>query len=285
MPIVKVGDRSIQYARAGQGATILLIQGVGAAGSAWLPQFAFLSQQFDVIHFDNRGIGGSSPCASKFTISDLANDAKLLLTELGVTNAHIVGHSMGGLIAQQLAVSHRDLVRSLALLCTFAVGSQATKLTFRTFWLGIRTRIGTRRMRRHSMLKMILSNGFYADCNLDEVAEQYGNLMGRDLADSPSLIMKQMLAMSKHNIGAELGRLGGIPTMVLSASQDPIARPEFGKQLSDAIPESTFEVIPNMSHAVTIEQADLVNEKLANFFRMTQLMLNPDLSLRRRQDL
>jgi pimeloyl-ACP methyl ester carboxylesterase len=115
-----------------------LIHGTGACGSVWNPQVAGLHEDFTCATFDNRGIGQSEADVTSLSITEMADDAVTLLDHLRWDSAHIVGHSMGGLIAEQLALAVPERVRSLALLCTFASGKEAARFTFDTVRMELR---------------------------------------------------------------------------------------------------------------------------------------------------
>ena len=140
----------VSYSRTGTGDVILLIQGVGAAGHAWRPQVEALSRHYSVITFDNRGIGSSTITDDDvaLTVEGMADDALAILDAEGINRCHVVGHSMGGLIAAQLALVSPRRVKSLAFLCAFPDGKCGSRLTWDTFLTGVRTRIGTSRARR-----------------------------------------------------------------------------------------------------------------------------------------
>lgn len=106
-------DLSIAYEVAGEGAPVLFIQGAGVPGAGWTPQVDSLSERFRCASFDNRGIGGSGPLTSAFRIEEMRGDALAVMDALGWESAHIVGHSIGGLVAQAVALEARDRVRSL----------------------------------------------------------------------------------------------------------------------------------------------------------------------------
>jgi len=128
MPILQTKNTPLYYEITGEGSPVLFIQGVGVIGEGWRPQVNGLSRKYRTMIFDNRGIGKSQPCAARLTIEDMAQDTMALMDEAGWKRAHVVGHSMGGLIAQQLALDHPSRVRSLSLLCTFAEGREARVL-------------------------------------------------------------------------------------------------------------------------------------------------------------
>ena len=116
MPTVDAGGTELHYARAGEGEPLLLIQDMSATHLAWgRPFLAELEKSFDCIVFDNRGMGLSGEAELPFTIADLAADAHGLLDALEIESAHVLGISMGGAIAQELALAHPDRVRTLTL--------------------------------------------------------------------------------------------------------------------------------------------------------------------------
>src|SRR3954454_22068232 len=124
MPHVDVAGRKVHYIREGEGEPLLLIQGLSGNHLHWGEDFlALLRPDFDVIAFDNRGIGNSDPVDGPFSIADMADDAAGLLDLLGVESGHVLGISIGGMIAQDLALRHPDKVRTLALGCTYAGGA------------------------------------------------------------------------------------------------------------------------------------------------------------------
>src|SRR5512145_2471368 len=143
------------YAVYGSGPPVIAIQGVGVAGCGWRPQIAPLSSLFTIVTPDNCGIGRTARGTGPLTIGRMAEDVLAIADAEGFNRFHVVGHSMGGLIAQHVALTARERIKSLALLCTFANGSDATRLSARMLVLGLRARIGTRAMRRAGMVRMV----------------------------------------------------------------------------------------------------------------------------------
>jgi len=266
MPWLKQDGTGLFYELAGEGVPVLFIQGVGVAGDGWKPQTDELSREFSTLRFDNRGLGRNAAMPGPVTVEAMAADARALLDAVGWESAHVVGHSMGGVIAQQLALDAPARVRSLALLCTFCRGKEGARMTPGIVWLGLRTRVGTRRMRRRAMLEMIFPADYLCSVDNDELAARCGALFGRDLADSPPILMKQLRALGAHDISARLGDLAKIPAMVISGEHDPIALPRFGRELAERLGNASFEVIPGVSHAVVIQQAGRINDRLRNFW-------------------
>ena len=125
----------LAYTVTGGGPPVLMIQGVGVCGSGWRSQVEGLADAFTCLSFDNRGIGASQPFAGELTVPRMAEDSRGVMDAAGWASAHVVGHSLGGLVALALALEHRRRVRSLSLLCTFGVGKAVAPLTF-GIWSG-----------------------------------------------------------------------------------------------------------------------------------------------------
>src|SRR5689334_14230410 len=115
---IDVDNGRLHAVRTGDGPPVLMIQGVGVGLSGWGPQVASLSDRFSIIAYDNRGVGRSTHAGGPLSIALMAQDAVAVLDAFGVDRAHVVGHSMGGVIACEVALCTRARVQSLGLLCT-----------------------------------------------------------------------------------------------------------------------------------------------------------------------
>jgi len=267
---VRVGDAEIAYHAAGSGPAVLCIQGVGVIGEGWRPQIDALSSRFRMIAFDHRGIGGSSPGRPPLTIEQMAADAVAIADAAGADRFHVVGHSMGGLIAQHVAVSAPSRLLSLALLCTFPDGRNATAFSVRLMMLGLRSRIGTRAMRRRGMLRLIMPDAYLRTVDASRLAQDLARLFGRDLGDQPPIVMKQLRAMKRYGEVAWPGGQGRVPTLVVSGAHDPIAPPKFGRALAAQIPGARYVEFDQASHALPIQCADDVNALLAEHLSLNE---------------
>jgi aminoacrylate hydrolase len=265
MSVLTVPDGSLYYEMGGAGIPVLFIQGVGVTGEGWRLQVEALSHRFRTLTFDNRGLGRSVPWTGPVTIECMAADARALMDAAGWDSAHVVGHSMGGVIAQQLALDVPQRIRSLSLLCTFARGKDAARLTPWALWMTLRTRVGTRRMRRNAFLQLLFTPEELQGVDRDVLAQKVALLIGRDLAYSPPVLLRQVRALSRHNASARLGELKNIPTLVMSAGQDLIALPRHGRELAQSIPGARFELVPGASHGIILNRPQLVNDALESF--------------------
>jgi pimeloyl-ACP methyl ester carboxylesterase len=197
------------------------------------------------------------------TIEDMAADALAIMDALGFERFHVVGHSMGGIIAQAVALQAPARVASLAFLCTFAKGSDGSKVTLPMLVTALRMRIGTRAMRRNAFLELIMPARYLAEVDRAALAARLAPLFGHDLAEQPPIVMKQLGAMSKYDAGARLQSLASIPTLVVSAAEDRIALPASGRALSNAIPGARYVEIADAGHGLPIHRAEEINELLA----------------------
>jgi pimeloyl-ACP methyl ester carboxylesterase len=173
-----------------------------------------------------------------------------------------MGHSLGGLIALYLALHARQRVRSLSLLCTFPRGADATKLSLWMLWVGTLTRIGPIRSRRHAFLRIVMPKGLLERTDRDKLAAQLEPIFGHDIGVHPPVVMPQLNAMKRYDATPRLAELEGIPTLVVSARHDPIARLEVGRAMAQAIPNARFVEFEDASHGAPIQCADRMNRLL-----------------------
>ena len=244
------------------GEPVLLIQGVGVHGDGWRPQVDGLAGRCRCLSFDNRGMGLSQPMGTPLTVEQMAEDARVLMDAQGWDAAHVVGHSLGGLVALHLALSARSRVRSVALLCTFATGRIATRFTPWMLCVGLRTRVGPRRMRRRAFLQLVMPPDALAGADHDALAARLAPLFGHDLADQPPVTMKQLGAMKRYDAAPRLGELAGLPTLVVSAAHDRIAPVSAGRAIAAGIPGARYVEMRDASHGVTLEQPERINALL-----------------------
>ncbi|MBX3276298.1 MAG: alpha/beta fold hydrolase [Sandaracinaceae bacterium] len=262
MPAVTLEDgTTLAYEEVGRGPAVLLIQGVGIAGCGWRPQVEALADRCRVVTFDNRGIGGT-PLVGALSIERMAGDARALMDALGIERAHVVGHSMGGVIAQALALAAPTRVASLALLCTVARGKDATAMTPDIVWLGLRGKIGTVRSRRMAFLELVSSREVLAG-DREAHAAALEAAFGRALHAVPPVAMKQLRALARYDASPRLAELASRPVLVVSGSEDRVTRPRFGRALAEGIAGARYVELAAAGHAAPVQQASRVNALLA----------------------
>ena len=272
MPLSALEHRScrLAYDVEGSGPPVVLIQGVGIHGAGWTPQVAALRARFQCLTFDNRGMGQSQPQGVPITVEQMAEDTACLMDHIGWESAHVIAHSLGGLVALHLALTRRARMRSLSLLCTFARGRDATRLSGRMLWLGLRSRIGSSRMRRRAFLQIVMPPHALVGADLEEMAAGLAPLFGHDLADQPPVAMKQLAALRAYDATAHLSEIVDVPTLVVSAARDPIATPRSGRALAGGIPGARYVEFSQASHGMPIQLSAEVNALLLEHLLRTE---------------
>jgi pimeloyl-ACP methyl ester carboxylesterase len=223
---------------------------------------AGLGDAYHCLAFDNRGFGESLPCGERLTVDLMAEDLLALMDGQEWPSAHLVGHSLGGLIAMFAARRAPERARSLSLLCTAARGARLTRITPWTLAIGVRTRLGPRRLRRRAFLEIVMPREVLRQTDRDALAAEVGALFGHDLADQPAIVMPQLSALRSADARPLLPQFGGVPVLVASAEHDRLAPPALGRALAGGIPGARFELLTGAAHGVTLQMPERVNALL-----------------------
>ena len=250
------------YEIRGEGLPVVFIQGVGLHGRGWSPQIDVLSARYRCLSFDNRGMAQSQPVGETLTASLMAADVVALLDAAGIEAAHLVGHSMGGVIAVETALAHRSRVSSLALLNTVARGADSTSPRKEMLVPGLRTMVGTKRMRRLAFLEMIMPAAALASRDRDALAEELAPIFGHDLGERPPVVMAQLAALANYDATARLPELSGLRTLVVTARHDIVTPPAAGRALAGGIPGARHVEIEDAAHGFPIQHVARANALL-----------------------
>ncbi len=254
MPRVKVGDLGIHYEASGEGSPLLLIMGLGANLDWWDPRLVEgLSRDFRTIRFDNRGTGRSDDSAEEYTMRRLAEDAAGLLDSLGVARAHILGISMGGMIAQELALAHPEKIGRLVLASTHCGGSHAVPPTPEA--LGIMARIAGAAS-DEEMARLTVQVCFTEEFVKENAAaiETWVREV-RKVPTSRGTLLRQIGAIAGFDT---YDRLPGLkmPALVVHGQRDILIPPENGSILEKAIPGSRLVLLEHSAHGLTEDLGD-----------------------------
>jgi 3-oxoadipate enol-lactonase len=257
LPTVSTPTAELYYERRGDGEPLLLIQGMSGTHVSWGEPFRSpLEQEFDVVAFDNRGIGLSAPIDGPFTIAEMAEDSAGLLDALGIESAHVVGISMGGMIAQELALAHPDRLRSLTLGCTYCggPGSQMMPAENAQKLLGGLTS-GSREKAIRASWEVNLSPAFRAN------GERYADFeeMATKVPAAKEIIDLQVQAIFGHDTHERLGEIA-TPTLIVHGTADGVLPIANGEQIASLMPDARFESLENVGHMFWWEEPDLSAE-------------------------
>lgn len=261
MPKAAVKGTQLHYERAGSGEPLLLIQGMSGTHVSWGEPFkGALEESFDVVAFDNRGIGLSDRISEPFTIAEMAADTAALLDQLGWESAHVVGISMGGMIAQELALAHPDRLRSLALGCTYCGGPGSQLMPQENAEkLLAAFASGDRDQAIRAGYEVNLSPAFRADENTFAAF----NEMATSVPAARDVIQLQLQAIIGHDTSGRLGEVA-TPTMIVHGTVDGVLPYANGEQISGLMPAARFETFEEVGHMFWWERpqrsAELIRE-------------------------
>jgi 3-oxoadipate enol-lactonase len=252
MPSVEVAGTELHYVRAGDGEPMLLIQGMSATHLTWgQPFLATLERSFDCIAFDHRGMGRSGRAELPFTTAALAGDAVGLLDALEIERAHVVGISMGGMVAQELALAHPERLRTLTLGATYCGGPEGTLMDPEdVLLLGEAMSSGDRERVFRAMWELNLSPAFREDDSRFAAFQE----MGMALPAPRAVIMQQMRACGAHDTSFRLSEIS-IPTLVIHGSEDRMLAASNGRQIA-ALLSAPLELLEGVGHMFWWEQPE-----------------------------
>jgi pimeloyl-ACP methyl ester carboxylesterase len=256
MPRIAVQGITLHYEEAGAGEPLLFIHGLGSSGRDWEMQIPFFAQNYRVVVFDLRGHGKSDKPRGLYTMSQFAADAAGLMQALGIAPAHVVGISLGGMIALQLAVDRPDMVKSLVIVNSgpeFVARTLKERVAVLQRFLIVRL-VGMRKM------------GEILAARLFPKPEQQAlraMLVERWAANDPRAYRDAMRAIVGWSVADRLGEIA-VPTLVVAADQD--YTPVSAKQAYVAkMPRAELAVIHDARHALPVERPDEFNAVVAAF--------------------
>jgi pimeloyl-ACP methyl ester carboxylesterase len=261
VPIAQLDSFSVYYEEYGAGDAIVLCSGIGADHQAWKLQTAFLRNHMRVIVFDNPGVGHTTGLVGPYTAVLFADVLADLLSYLDVANAHVVGASMGGIVAQELALRHPTLVRSLQLHCTWARADRYLVSLFQS-WECYAQLVSPLDLARQIWLWVFTPN-WYND-RFERLADLEREVRENPLPQSPRAFCDQAAACRGHDA---FDRLAGIeaPTLVTVGDRDLLAPAYHSMAIKSRMPAAMLHVWPNMGHAAFWEIPDDFNELCLTF--------------------
>ena len=231
------------HVRRGSGEPLLLIMGMSGHHRMWgEPFLRLLENHFDILRFDHRGIGTSDPAGAPFTVVDMAEDAVRVLDEVGWDRAHVFGISLGGMVAQELALRHPDRVSTLSLGCTFGgVGGDLSGTGLQKYVEAGQS--GDEALALRVGFDVIVSPAYAAD------PVNFETFTTEALAVQVPIpvVMLQLQAAMGHDALDRLPDLA-MPTLVMHGTEDEMLVVANGKQVAEAIPGSRLEIFDGAGH-------------------------------------
>ena len=262
MAIAEVNGQRLYHEVHGEGEPLLCVAGLTCDTLVWIPQVQAFSAAHRTVIFDNRDAGQSSMAEGDYDIADMARDALALADHLELDTFHLLGVSMGGAIAQEIALQAPERVRTLTLAVTFpAGGAYARRLG--EVWGARLEQIG---YEQHVDELMLLnhSEGFYDHPEMVEFIRTA--MLNNPHPQPPEAFVRQIGACGRHDARDRLGSLG-MPVHVIGGEHDILVPVWKSKEIAGLIPGAKLTILEGAPHGLSVERADEFNGAVLEFIR------------------
>ncbi|OGT26766.1 MAG: hypothetical protein A3I77_08125 [Gammaproteobacteria bacterium RIFCSPLOWO2_02_FULL_42_14] len=252
MPVTTANNISIYYEQQGRaGEQIILLGGLTADHQVWNSIVRLLSPHFRLLVLDNRGAGQTDSPDYPYTTSMMAKDTVALMETLKISRAHFIGHSMGGCIAQQIALTAPEKINKMVLAC-----SRTEPSTLSEMILSMRAKLQalgiTEDVLAEYTMPFLFSENFLKDVVKIKGFIQW--TLRNSHPQTASGYRNQLHAVQTHNITHQLSQIKA-PTLVIAGSDDVLMPVKYAKSIADAIPRSQFSIIPDCAHMPHVEKS------------------------------
>jgi pimeloyl-ACP methyl ester carboxylesterase len=258
----RAGDLDIWTEQVGEGPDVLLIGGLGDTVESWQLQLDGLADRYRLTAFDNRGAGRTPMSEAGLSAARMADDAAAVLRALAIHSAHVAGFSMGSAIAQELALRHPELVRSLVLVSTYARPDVLVRSQF-NFWRWLPEVAPSERAFFEAFFTWVYTPRAHADGTVAQIVEE---ALAFPHQQSVEAFQAQVDVCLEHDTVDRLSEIA-VPTLVMAGEFDTILPPRFGRVVAERIPGAEFEVLPGEAHQPFQEIPDEWNTRVDVFWR------------------
>lgn len=252
-----------------QGPPVLFIMGFGMPGAVWGPQVDVLQADHRCCHFDHLGVGDSDRGPFLRTVPAMADDALRIMDELSWDQADVVGVSMGGMIAQELALRSSDRCKTLTLVATHGGAPVASLPTLQGMGLFLKGLFGGRNVRMKSLPRLLYPAEFL------ESIEEGGMRAHLDvrLGNPPALrtVLGQLYAVWRHSTEKRVSQID-LPTLLVRPGKDILIRPTQTDRLAARIPNARVLRFDDAGHGVTFQKAAELNAALREHFAQPRVL-------------
>jgi pimeloyl-ACP methyl ester carboxylesterase len=273
MSTAKIGSVELYYEEHGTGDPLLLIMGLAADSQAWMFQLPDFAKRYRTISFDNRGVGRSSKPPGPYTIHEMADETAGLLDALSIARAHVVGVSMGGMIAQELVLRHPEKVRGLVLACTYpepdAEVERRREFSLNQFGGSVDAsgamKIDVSATNPLMFLQQMLPSVFnqeFIERELPKLMQVFSGAL--QWGFSLEAILGQVGAVMSHQATDRLHKIKS-PTLVITGDADRLVSPAGSDILAREIPGAKLVKVPGGSHGFNFETPEVFNREVLTF--------------------
>ncbi len=266
MPYTTTTDGArIHYEMHGTGTPVLLIMGLGSNAHGWYRTIPWLSRRHQAIAFDNRGTGRSDVPEGAYTIAQMAADAAAVLDATGHVRAHVVGASLGGMIAQRVALAYPERVRALVLVCTTPGGRNAARASDEVTAGLVQGGDDPATVYRRNAWFL-----YGEDTRTRHPERIEEDLEARaSIPTTPRGYLGQLQAAMGHDTWEELPSVA-IPTLVVHGEADVLIPTENGRRLAARIPGAELVLVPGAGHMLQSDAGDVVRAAVLGFLARTE---------------
>lgn len=266
MPHIEHNDLSLYYETHGSGQPLLMVAGLASDSQSWQNVIPSLSARFQVIVFDNRGVGRTQPMNEFASIANMANDCVHLLDFLGIAKAHVLGHSMGGFIAQKLAICHPERISSLILAGTTArISARINELL--CGWAEDLKRGADKAEWLKSVFRWLFTKSLMQNPLVVTAAIEYA--LNYPYPQSYDAFANQVKALAGFDSSSELSKIT-VPSLVIAGKEDILFSVEEQAALARGIASAKMLVIPHAAHSIHIEQSEAFCQAIFDFLLSSQ---------------
>ncbi len=261
MPIAKINNIHIYYEQHGSGDDLILIGGLSADHQVWKSSLRLLSKHFRVLIFDSRGAGQSDAPDMPYSIELMASDTIQLMQHLRIQKAHIVGHSMGGCIAQQIAISHPTFLNKLVL-----VGSRAKRSELASLLLNMKLKLQKENISDELLAEYVMPF-LFSESFLKNKLHVKGFIQWTLQNKHPQSLLgyeKQLHAVKDFNSSQQLSKIRA-ETLIIIGDADILVPEKAAQEMVNLMPNATLNIISDCAHMPHVEQAKIFAQSVLAF--------------------